>query len=87
MSAPHQLKELAISETGFVFDPYSGSTFTVNATGLCVLGGLRDGLSRAEIGARLRERFDVQVGSADDDAADFVHLLVQMGLLPPDFQF
>src|SRR5205085_12462462 len=37
MSVQRHLKDLAISETGFVFDPYTGATFTTNATGHCVL--------------------------------------------------
>ncbi len=31
------LKQLAVSENGFVFDPYTGHTFTLNATGIAVL--------------------------------------------------
>ncbi len=77
------LRDLALSDTGFVFDPSSGATFTVNAAGLCVLQALRDGLSRGEIGARLRERFDVRSGDPSRDVADFEDLLRHHGLLPP----
>jgi PqqD family protein of HPr-rel-A system len=74
------LRELALSDTGFVFDPSSGATFTVNPTGLCVLKALQEGLSRAEIGARLRERFEVRSGDPARDVADFEELLRQHGL-------
>ena len=40
-----RLKDLAISETGFIFDPMSGATFTVNtaaAGGNASLIGMRD---------------------------------------------
>jgi hypothetical protein len=41
MTEPTQhLVDLAVSESGFVFDPWSGSTFTVNSTGLVLLAGL-----------------------------------------------
>ena len=33
MSSATHLKDLALSDTGFVFDPYTGATFTTNATG------------------------------------------------------
>lgn len=77
-----RLRDLALSDTGFVFDPSSGATFTVNAAGLCVLQALKDGLSRGEIGARLRERFDVRSGDPARDVADFEDLLRQQGILP-----
>lgn len=80
MSATSRLKDLALSETGFVFDPSSGATFTVNATGLCVLQAMKDGLSRLEIGVRLRERFDVRSGDPARDVGDFVELLRQHGI-------
>lgn len=39
---PQRLKQLAISETGFVFDPQTGQSFTVNSTGQLVLGCLKE---------------------------------------------
>ena len=75
-----RIKELATSDTGFVFDPVSGSTFTVNATGLCVLRALKDGLSREQIARQLGERFDVRSGDPARDVGDFMALLVQHGL-------
>ena len=39
-----RLTELAISDTGFIFDPGSGATFNVNATGLIALAALREGV-------------------------------------------
>jgi PqqD family protein of HPr-rel-A system len=84
VSASCQLKDLALSDTGFVFDPSSGATFTVNATGLCVLRAMKDGLSQAEIGARLRERFDVRAGDPARDVGDFVELLRQHGVVAGD---
>lgn len=84
-TAVHRLRELALSDTGFLFDPYTGATFTLNAAGLCVLQGLREGLDRAALCARLRERFDVGAAAPEDDLSDFVHLLIQHGLLPADF--
>ena len=59
MSSATHLKDLALSDTGFVFDPYTGATFTTNATGLAILQALREGLGRSAIIERLRERFDV----------------------------
>lgn len=82
MSDSQRMKDLALSDTGFVFDPYSGATFTVNATGLAVLRALKDDLPRQEIAARLQEGFETAPNddlSADVD--DFVRALAQHGLV------
>ncbi len=85
MSTKQHLRDLALSETGFVFDPYTGATFTTNATGHCVLLALREGLSRAEIAARMRERFAVEHEELENDVAEFVSVLRQHGVVPDDF--
>lgn len=81
-----RLRDLAISETGFVFDPFSGATYTANGTALCVLEALKKGSSRGEIVEALRERFEV---GAEDVARDLDELLQSVrafGLIPNDFE-
>ncbi|HEY5955368.1 MAG TPA: PqqD family peptide modification chaperone [Polyangiaceae bacterium] len=53
-----RLEMLAISDTGFVFDPRTGHSYTVNATGLTVLNELKRGASAAAALQRLQETFD-----------------------------
>ncbi len=76
------LRDLAISDTGFVFDPSTGNTFTVNSTGLVLLKELVRGAAPADLPAMLAERFEC---SADQDPArdvvDFVGMLNDAGLL------
>lgn len=89
MDLRSRMKELAISETGFVFDPSSGATFTANRTGLCVLAALRDGHSRADVLDRLRSSFAHDGGGSppadlENDLSEFLRLLVQLGVVPPD---
>ncbi|MBK6465232.1 MAG: HPr-rel-A system PqqD family peptide chaperone [Myxococcales bacterium] len=79
------LQNLAISDSGFVFDPTSGATFTLNPTGLTVLLALRDGLGLSAIVARLAERFELLAGDTREDILDFVQMLRQHGLLNGDF--
>ena len=43
MDALTRLSDLAISDSGFVFDPYTGASFSVNLTGLTLLRALKDG--------------------------------------------
>jgi hypothetical protein len=84
MSHAKRLGDLALSDTGFAFDPYSGATFTINATGVCVLSAMKEGLSRQAISARVRERFDAHRADVDRDVDDFVALLRQNGILAED---
>jgi PqqD family protein of HPr-rel-A system len=79
------LADLALSDSGFVFDPYSGGTFTANRTALRILTALREELPRPEIVERLRSEFQVNGADLESDLGEFLRLLVQQGLLPPDF--
>jgi len=85
MSKRPMLENLAVSDTGFVFDPTSGATFTLNASGLVILNALRKGLSFDETLVRLRDRFHDVGGDAKDDLTDFVSCLRQHGIVPSDF--
>lgn len=81
-----RLADLALSDSGFVFDPYTGATFSVNQSGLTILRALKDGLSRTEIAERLGAEFDVQGADLQRDLDEFVHLLRRAGLAPDGFE-
>jgi len=83
-SVNQRLKDLAVSETGFVFDPYSGATFSLNASALCLLRGLKEGLDREELLARLEELFDVTDADLSRDIEEFLELLRYNGVLPQE---
>jgi hypothetical protein len=87
MDIPQKLRDLAVSDTGFLFDPYTGSTFSANETGLAVLAGLRAGRSRAEILAALKDAFELGPGSDPErDLDDFLLTLRRNDLIPEGFQ-
>ncbi len=83
-SIDQRLKDLAVSETGFVFDPYSGATFSLNASALCLLRGLKEGLEREELIDRLEELFDVTDADLSRDIDEFLELLRYNGVLPQE---
>ena len=83
-SINQRLRDLAVSETGFVFDPYSGATFSLNASALCLLRGLKEGLDREELLARLEELFDVTDADLSRDIDEFLELLRYNGVLPQE---
>ena len=75
-----RIKDLAISDSGFVFDPFSGGTFTLNETGRAVLQGLREGLSESEIVDRLRADFEAVTPKVEEDVRDFLRTMTEYGL-------
>ncbi len=81
MNDTKRLGDLALSDTGFAFDPYSGSTFTINATGVSVLLAMKDGLAPDAIVERLRATFDARAADVRRDVEDFTALLRQHGLV------
>lgn len=83
MDQQARLKDVAISDSGFLFDPYSGFTFSLNPTGKFILERLRDGLEPEAIEAQLRQDFDVD--DAEDlrrDLHEFVLQLRDQAILP-----
>jgi hypothetical protein len=81
---PNLLTDFALSESGFIFDPRSGATFTVNVTGLAILEALRDGRAPPAIPGLLRERFANVEDDVAEQVADFVRSLRQVGLARPE---
>lgn len=76
-----KLKSLALSDTGFLFDPVSGSTFTMNETGVRILASLKSGKSREETVLEIMSHYDVEKDDADRDYSDFLVQLNQLGLV------
>ena len=67
-----RLRSLALNPDGFAFDPTTGESFTLNATGLAVVEALREGLTPEQLTARLVERFEVSPLDASRDVDDFL---------------
>ena len=78
MSSP--VSELAVSETGFVFDPRTGATFSVNQTGLVVLTALRGQADPGDVAEALRERFEGTPSDVREHVEDFLGALRQLGI-------
>jgi len=75
------LARLAINEEGFVFDPTTGDSFGVSATGVIILKGIRDGLDDKKIAQRLADEFIVTLDDAGRDVADFRVQLKTLALI------
>jgi hypothetical protein len=81
MSHLKLVRNLALSETGFVFLPSTGETFTVNELGRVVLRELQDGKTEPEIIQALLQDFDSDQPTIERDVTDFLFQLTQFSLL------
>lgn len=70
-----RLSRLAINEEGFVFDPQTGESFTVNTSGGMIIKLLAKGLSNEETAEALVDTYDIKLNEAHSDVRDFVDQL------------
>jgi len=66
---------LALSDSGFVFDPVSGRSYSVNATGLALLRLLQKPTGLAEVVAALQARFEGDAATLERDVIEFASVL------------
>ena len=85
MDDRQRLRDLAVSDTGFVFDPRGGATFSVNATGKVVLEGLKQGLNREGLIELLNSTFETTGMDLHRDINIFGRLLREHQLVGDDF--
>lgn len=70
-----RLSQLAVSETGFSFDPRTGQSFTVNETGLFALNLLINGGDAGSIARGLADSFEVEEEMARSAVEVFIRQL------------
>lgn len=71
----NRLNQLAINDEGFIFDPLTGESFTVNSTGLFIIRELKKGKRDDEILNGLLEEFNLSKEVAERDLIDFLEKL------------
>jgi len=78
------LENLALSESGFLFDARTGSTYSLNRTGTFVLRELMAGTPVGKIGGRLLEAFEVDAETAARDVEQILFRLKFLGVIPEE---
>lgn len=69
------MKDLAISKSGFVFNPSTGESFRTNEVGRLILEMLQEGRSNEEIVEKIVEEYDVSKEEAERDLLEFINIL------------
>lgn len=77
----NKIKNLALSETGFLFDPATGNTYTLNESAVFILKALKDGKSPHDIAGALTAEFDVSEQQAHEDVSDAFLQLKEAGFI------
>lgn len=72
---------IAISQSGYVFNPQTGESFSLNPTAIEVIKLLQEGKSRDEIAVEMTSRYDISSSSFLCDLDDFLHLLQQYDMM------
>jgi len=72
---------VAISESGFIFDPNSGETFSVNNTGRSILKLLSQGKSQQEIEEKILDEYEIEKNTLNRYLDDFIYSLKRYNLI------
>lgn len=74
-------QSIAISENGFVFNPATGDSFTLNNTGMQIISMLKSGKTIDDIKESLTAEYDVDTMILDRYLQDFISDLKRNNLL------
>ena len=68
-------KNIALSDTGFIFNPSTGESFSVNPIGGEILKMLKEGKEKDAIRDSILEKYQTDDATFERDYYDFVNIL------------
>jgi hypothetical protein len=72
---------IALSESGFIFNPNTGESFTLNPTGLQIFELIKEGKEFEEIRHFFLENFETEDFIIEKDYEDFIQMLKSYQML------
>ncbi len=72
---------IAVSESGFIFNPEIGTSFTTNSLGIAILKQLKEKTSPEEIKNSILKSYDIDAITCEKDLNDFLSIVNQFNLL------
>lgn len=72
---------LAVSEDGFVFDPKTGESFTVNQVGVDIINLLKKGSTLEELSKQLEKKYDADHFTIEKSVSDFLEMMKEYNLI------
>ena len=73
-------KSIAVSKSGFIFNPSTGDSYTVNQIAAEILEVLKESNSLEKVKEKILKDYDVDEKSLEEDLNDFSAHLQQLGL-------
>ena len=77
-------RNIALSDSGFVFDPSTGDSFSTNPIGLEIIKLMKENNTTEEIKAAIVKQYMVDEVSFEKDLYDFVNMLSKLKLAEND---
>ncbi|MCX6160858.1 MAG: HPr-rel-A system PqqD family peptide chaperone [Ignavibacteriae bacterium] len=74
-------KNIAVSESGFLFDSLSGDSFSLNPIAAEILELIRDQKSPAEIKRELLQKYDVSSSVLDKSIDEYIYTLKKLSII------
>ncbi len=71
----HINSNVAISDSGFIFNPLTGDSFTTNPIGLQIIEMLKNGLSQQKIITEITTKYLVESSTVEKDLRDYLSML------------
>ena len=71
---------VAVSDTGFVFDPRTGDSYSMNPIAIEIIYLLKDNKNLDAIVKSINERYEVEEKTIEKDLYDFYQMLVNFHL-------
>jgi hypothetical protein len=79
-------KNIAVSDSGFLFNPGTGESFSLNPIGAEIIGLLKDDKSIEDISKKLGKIYEADEITIERDLYDFISMLKQHTLIEDDEQ-
>ena len=76
-----RLKALAISDSGFVFDPTTGHSFSTNELGIEIINMLKSGTHLEDVKEEIIKNYKVSPDELENDLAEFTESLKKLNLI------
>lgn len=72
---------VAISDSGFIFNPFSGESYSVNPVGKEIFSFIKEGKEFDEISEQMLQKYNVDKDMLERDYGDFLSMLKQYQLI------
>jgi hypothetical protein len=74
-------KKIAISETGFIFNPTTGDSYSMNPIATEIVEMLKKDMSEDDIKKNILEKYDVNKSVLDKSYDEFIDTLIKLNII------